>query len=1143
MTDNYQPKATISISYIYLKLKGSQDNRSKRIPFPRKFENLLKTAKSFFDGVIEVNSIFDENGNQIQSIDQVVPGCTVYASSLNPDDYDEIAVKKPPQSPMKSQKTVMAQNSFNRLFGNSNVDEIQPPEENDYKDVNLYDENEIDNEQIDDQYRTRKKFVSPSLKKAKKAEKEATKKGNKAKKGVNSVSETESTTMNSNKTGKLQKKPAAQMAKTYQPKDFDDDVDYDEDEIVSQTSQIVEPKKPKRKLSSKPSALPEPEKSPSPAKNTLKFPSPRAKSTPNNNNSTPRTPKSSPAASRNSNADYMQDVNNTQDNVEYQYEDYINQNDNNSNYNYEENLQNTYSRGQQDKQSNASNRSGSVRARKDYPTQQDNQSNASMRSGSIRLKRDSSVPQDDQSNASNRSGSVKGQRDFSFQQDWQSNASNKSGPIRSKRDYQFPQDDQSNASNRSGSIRAKKDSSVPQDNQSNASNRSGSIRAKKDSSVPQDDQSNASNRSGSVKGQRDFSFPQDRQSNASNRSGPIRSKRDYQFPQDDQSNASNRSNTIRSKRDYQFPQDDQSNARNRSGSIRANRDFSIPRDNQSNASNRSNSMRTTENTLSTPKSSQKRSQIPRPTNKSPVLNEAQTPTPQAQSNAQPVEKQKAMTLVVNPNRGLSSEQSSNAPSVLSMSAASDRNSQALDDDIGVEEGNEYLQNVIDETVEPGALQNVLDESLELLPECSSALQKLPELERQQKVYWYKQGLKIAESQNLPPIPEKAFGVEEMVSKARSLLTEHRFPRKSGVSYRLNFGIIGPQGSGKSVFLRVFIEELLADLASNDEWKDTFIFMLDLCNIVTYATNHLQFYKAIVAMTMQSVMWVCPTLIPHIVMIQKMFDDVTNYTSPPKFGTAFSLDPETQRIAAELQIIINKLSIIWNDEECLTEWINSIVYLPMLVSKALGFKKCIYILDHYDFADTFFSPTNTKFADSPNQINLIDIYNFALVHCNFIISCSSQHDFLNLIEQVPEEEQLKPQFQLVSTIGLIKEDTYEDKQITIGFSDDTFPTSFTCAICGGIPMLQHLWNEINQCLDILESNNQEEEEIMEELRDNLNVQVQSAMKLFFTDEDGQQRVHEVVSVRRKTIQDKNKTNDNNKANDDNDTYNEADDDNY
>ena len=499
-----------------------------------------------------------------------------------------------------------------------------------------------------------------------------------------------------------------------------------------------------------------------------------------------------------------------------------------------------------------------------------------------------------------------------------------------------------------------------------------------------------------------------------------------------------------------------------------------------------------------------------------------------------------MTLVVNQNRSVKSGQSSNAPSVVSLSgAASDRNSQVPEDDLnrGVEEGNENLQQIIDETIEPGALQNVLDESLELLPECSESLKILPDLERQQKVYWYKQGLKIAESQNLPPIPENASGVEEMVEKARSVISSHRFPRKSGVTYRLNFGIIGPQGSGKSTFLRIFVEELLADLALNDEWKDTFIFMLDLCNIITYATNHLQFYKAIVAITMQSVMWECPTLIPHITMIQKMFDEVTEYKSAPKFGTAFSLDPETQRIAAELQIIINKLSIIWNDEECLTEWINSIVYLPMLVSKALGFKKCIYVLDHFDFADTYFSPTNQKFVDSPNQINLIDVYNFALVHCNFIISCSNQHDFLNLIEQVPEEEQLKPQIEILSTIGLIKEDTYEDKQITIGFNDDTFPTTITCSICGGIPLLQHMWNEINGVLDSLESD-QEEEDKIEELRDNLNLQVQTAMKYFFTDEDGRQRIHEVVSVRRRTIPDKSKKSE--AQNDDNDVYQEGND---
>lgn len=1057
MTDNYQQTATISISYIFLKLKGSVDSRSKRIIFPRSFDNLLRTAKKIFDGVIEVNTLFDDKGEQINDLSNVVPGSTIYVSSLNPNDIDEIVVKKPPQSPMKPKKEVMAQNSFNRLFGNADPDDIQPPEEDDLKDLSLYDENVNENDQNDDQSK-KKKFVSPSQKKLKAAQKEAAKKG-KTIKPNDTASNADSTTSLSKK-NKLQKKPISQ-AKTYQPRDFDNDADYDEDEYVSQTSQNKEqtPKKPKRKLSSKPSELPEPEQSPSPAKNTLKFPSPRSKS---------MTPKSPSKQSRNSNTDYMQEIiNGSQDNTAYQSDgnDYVNPNDN---FNYEDNVQHSSSmssRNQQDRQSDASNRSGSVQ-----------------------------VP----------------------------------------RGFGIPQDRRSNTSNRSGSVRQPKGFGIPQDNQSKASNRSGS-QAPKGFGIPQDNQSNASNRSGSLRQPKSFGFPRDNQSNFSNRSGS-QAPRGFGIPRDNQSNASNRSGS-QAPRGFGIPQDNQSNVSNRSGS-HVQRGFGIPQDNQSNVSNRSG------NSIQTPKSIQKRSQIPRPLNKSPSTN-PQTPTPQTQKEAQPAERQKAMTLVVNANKPANSGQSSNAPSVVSLSgAASDRNSQVPEDDMneGVEEGNENLQQMIDETVEPGALANVLDESLELLPDCADSLRKLPELERQQKIYWYKQGLRIAESQNLPPIPENASGVQEMVDKARSIITQHRFPNNSGVTYRLNFGIIGPQGSGKSVFLRVFLEELLTDLAINDEWKDTFIFILDLCNIITYATNHLQFYKAIVAVTMQSIMWECPSLIPHITMIHKMFDDVTEYALPPKFGTAFSLDPETQRIAAELQIIINKLSIIWNDEECLTEWINSIVYLPMLVSKALGFKKCIYVLDHYDFADTYFSPTNAKFVDSPSQINLIDVYNFALVHCNFVLSCSNQHDFLNLIEQVPEEEQLKPQFELISTIGLIQEDTYEDKQITIGFNDDTFPTTITCAICGGIPMLQHQWNEINKCLDILESDQEEEEDKIEELRDDLNLQVQNAMKYFFTDEDGRQRIHEVVSVRRRTIQDKSKKSET-KSVHDNSTYNEDDDPNY
>lgn len=495
----------------------------------------------------------------------------------------------------------------------------------------------------------------------------------------------------------------------------------------------------------------------------------------------------------------------------------------------------------------------------------------------------------------------------------------------------------------------------------------------------------------------------------------------------------------------------------------------------------------------------KRSQIPMPSQTVRAPSMSDVDNDNASSN------QKSLTVMY--HNSMSSASVSNAPSVVSV----DNQNQ----EEGVEPGNEEFQKLMDETVEPGTLQNVLDETLEQMPDYSNAIRKLPNFELEQTCHWYREGLLLAQNQNLPPLPEDVFGIDDMIGKVRCILMEHRFSERAGSTYRLNFGIVGPQGSGKSVFLRVFLEELFADLVTTGEWKDTFIFMQDLTNIVSYSTSPIQFYRSFLNATLDSFTWARPTLVPYIGVIHKMFEDVTSLKNAPRFNMAFSLNPEMQHYAAELQTIINKLSLIWNDEECLAAWINSIVFLPMIISQAFGFKKCIYVLDHYDFADTVFNPSNSKFGESPSAVSLIDVINSALMHCNFVISCSNQRDFLGLVEQFPGEEAIKPKLELISTIGLMQEATHEDQQITITFIDDTFPTIITCDACGGIPLFQYHWNAINDSIDQIE--NEENEESQEELNDMLNVQVQNAMKYFFVDEDGEQKIHEVTSVKRKTIQ--------------------------
>ena len=258
------------------------------------------------------------------------------------------------------------------------------------------------------------------------------------------------------------------------------------------------------------------------------------------------------------------------------------------------------------------------------------------------------------------------------------------------------------------------------------------------------------------------------------------------------------------------------------------------------------------------------------------------------------------------------------------------------------------------------------------------------------------------------------------------------------------------------------------------------------------------------------------------MINKNFDDLVLYRQPPRFPKNFMLDPKTQTIAYELQFIINKLSHVWNDEECLLEWITSIIYLPILVSKALGFQKFVFVIDHFDIGDVIIDPSPVKFSESASSVYLIDIWKYILTQTNFIISCSDQQLLFALLEpNMEEERQVQREFDYVSMIDIVQDIPYSDKQILIETSEERTPFLITAELCGGVPLYLDIWLRANQIFDHIEyieeeeEEEEEDEENIEMLNDQLITILQKSIKIFYTS-DKKIDKYEIINIRRKTI---------------------------
>ncbi|OHS99103.1 hypothetical protein TRFO_34549 [Tritrichomonas foetus] len=434
---------------------------------------------------------------------------------------------------------------------------------------------------------------------------------------------------------------------------------------------------------------------------------------------------------------------------------------------------------------------------------------------------------------------------------------------------------------------------------------------------------------------------------------------------------------------------------------------------------------------------------------------------------------------------------------------------------------EDLQKLFDDVLNvQKAFSRNISKALEDLPEYSNSLNHLHDYELSQKCYWYLRGLDMAEQANILPLPSNVIGVDQMREKARSVMKDHRFFHCNGITHRFNLVLSGPQASGKSTFLRVITEELLYEMISTEEWKSTCIFYIDIVTIASYATNFARFYSAMIENIIKNIAWNRPDLTPYLDIIKKQFDDVIIYKQIPKFGKSLMLNPVTQRIAPELQNLINKLSQLWNDEAALTEWIMMVIYLPISVAKILNIPKFIYVLDHFEVGDVMIDPTPAKFSESPTSVYLIDILMYALTQCNFIISCGDQQALFNVMEPNQDDErQIQKTYEFISTINLINDTINTDQQIVVD-TEGTVPFIITADLCGGVPIYVNLWEEANKLIDRIDQPKEEEEEendfTTEELKESLFHLMQKIIKILYTYDDGEKPKFEIINVRRKDI---------------------------
>ena len=167
MRNNKGKAVTISIPSVYLRQKNNRKAQPKKIAQPNSLDELMKTAKKAFRDIMEVNSIYCEDGQLLSDISQVFPGCLLLVSSKGPQvsqlsqasqNQSQIQTPTKKSSP-SSAKSPTSASSYQKVFG------VRPGESPLHRPPTDDESDEENNENTENAQNKKKKSFTPHGKK------------------------------------------------------------------------------------------------------------------------------------------------------------------------------------------------------------------------------------------------------------------------------------------------------------------------------------------------------------------------------------------------------------------------------------------------------------------------------------------------------------------------------------------------------------------------------------------------------------------------------------------------------------------------------------------------------------------------------------------------------------------------------------------------------------------------------------------------------------------------------------------------------------------------------------------------------------------------------------------------------------------
>ena len=357
-----------------------------------------------------------------------------------------------------------------------------------------------------------------------------------------------------------------------------------------------------------------------------------------------------------------------------------------------------------------------------------------------------------------------------------------------------------------------------------------------------------------------------------------------------------------------------------------------------------------------------------------------------------------------------------------------------------------------------SMESIDAKSKELIETCNKET-----LKYQQK--FFQETMKILPGNALVQKRSRLTLLDEIEEKISEYIHNHRIMNSSTICYSFNTVVCGPEKSGKSLFLALLTEQIIAEMITSRVQRTNFFLVLDGAKLSLYSSSLKLFLPKYIEMILSAISLQRPGVKKH----EKI---LVNYMSTVAFSQEESIPPppmqfvndENFRLSSEslFQLAARIHDCVLYQEEY-GEWDLTIMMLPVLLSEVFGFKKVHFIIDNFEYLNLSISCNNAS-------IDMLECLKEVMALQSFVITGQNIDELFALVANTGGSDLLLNS-DFFTTTGIEGSFLGDNREFVVSFEDEARNYRVTPKSCCGCPAYIALWEEA--CFALEENEGQKE----------------------------------------------------------------------